>query len=678
MANLLFKSIFGGVPKTAKLEEKRENLIKEHAEFQQIENSEELTEYQELDQLINAEDFIQKKKEIQTLKFEGTEQHQKLNEFNTLAKSKPIKNYFKVLDSEQLKRYNQIIESTNLARYNELEEIVTSSEFAEAKKTLSEKLVEEKNKEKEYKKLKSSKQIKDYYKTKSSALLTNFNELESSEKVAEYEELMKYATSGEFEKFKQELKAEKTKEDNLVKEYNKLKSSKEIKSGQEEEYPEAFSKLQELESYIQSDEHTNKKESLILTNTEEFAKVKKYNELKKDATIKNFYKFKDSKQHNDFKNLDGSKTIEDYEELEKYVTSQDYEMLVENLTYENTDEYKKEQEFLQLKKSADIKFYFKYGNNAAYKLYVEVEGSDQLARYEELKEFTNSQEFTEFKAYMDDKKKWEKTEEFEKENRYQELKKSENIVKYYKLKDSDIFNILKEWELTFEEDFSSNKLDSNKWMTSFFWGKALINQSYSLEGDSHFNTDGDNIEVTNNTLRIITKNEQATGRIWSSKLGFQPKDFSYTSGLISSGNGFRQKYGKFEAKIKMNRMYPGYHAFWMVGEQMIPQIDIINVLGKSANGQVANYYKNGNVQRNIDKISGLSLTNDYFIYTLEWYPDKLVWKINDVEVYSTTQGIPEEPLYLIFSAGLRGDIDQSKLPQVMEIDWIKCYQKVEQ
>ena len=216
-------------------------------------------------------------------------------------------------------------------------------------------------------------------------------------------------------------------------------------------------------------------------------------------------------------------------------------------------------------------------------------------------------------------------------------------------------------------------------MTSFFWAKALLNDSYSLEGDAHFNTDGKNVEISNNNAKIITRKEQAKGKVWSTKYGFQPKDFNYTSGLISTGNGFRQKYGKFEAKIKMNRLHPGYQAFWMVGEQMIPQIDIINAQGKSNQGaQVANYYKNGTVQRNFSKVSGLNLTSDYFIYTLEWSANKLVWKINDVEIYSATQGIPDEPLYLIFSAGLRGEIDGSKLPQTMEIDWVKCYKKVEQ
>lgn len=678
MANLLFKSLFGGIPKTTKVEEKRAALIQEYENFKKIEESDELAEYQELDQLINGQEFCQKKAEIQALKFEGTEQHQKLKEFEILDKSKPIKNYYKVLNSENVKRFNEIAESEELARYNELNEIINSPEFAEAKKVMADQLIEEKNKEKEYKKLKASKRIKDYHKTKESAALANFKELDGSEKIAEYEELQQYATSGDFEKFKQNLKAEKQAEDAKLKEYNNLKKSKEIKSGNEEEYPDAFKKFKELEEYLSSNEYKSTLESLVLENTEEFAKIKKFNELKKDATIKNYFKFKSSKQLADFHQLDGSKELEQFEELEAYVNSSDFHTLIENLTYTNTDEYKKEQEFAQLKKSPNIKFYFKFSNNAAYKLFKEIEGSDQLAKYEELKEFVNSQEFLEFRDYMNDKKKWEKTEEFEKETRYHELKKSENIVFYYKLKDSDKFNILNEWEVTFEEDFSNGKLDESKWMTSFFWGKALLNESYSLEGDKHFNTDGDNIKVSNNILKIVTKKEQAKGKIWNSKLGFQPKDFDYTSGLISTGNSFRQKYGKFEAKVKLNRSHPGYQAFWMVGEQRMPEIDIVFAKGKSnANAILANHYGPGDNDSVKEKISGLNLTSDFFIYTLEWYPEKLVWKINDVEVYSTTKNIPDDQLYMIFSAGLTGEIDGSKLPQTMEIDWVKCYQKVE-
>jgi Glycosyl hydrolases family 16 len=674
MANLLFKSLFGGIPKTAKLEEKRAALIQEHEEFKSIESSEELAEYQELDQLVNGDEFVQKKNEIQALKFEGTEQQQKLKEYEGLTKSKPIKNYYKILESENLKRFNQISESDDLAKYNELNETVNSPEFTEAKKVMAEKLTEEINKEKAYKKQKNSKKIKDFYKTKESQSLVQFNELDGSEKITEYEALQQYAASGDFDKFKQNLLAEKKKEDEKVKEFNKLKNSKVIKSGNEEENQEIFNQYKELETYINSDEFKTKQEGFVLENSDEYAKIKKFKELKKDASIKSFYKFKSSKQFADFNQLNGSQEISDYEELEAYVSSPDYKMLIDNLTYANTDEFKKEQEYTQLKKSDNIKFYFKYSNNSAFKLFKEIEGSEQLSHYEELKEFVNSQEFADFKTYMEDKKKWEKTDEFAKEQRYHELKKSENIIKYFKLKDTDKFNILLDWEITFEEDFSSGKLDTDKWMTSFFWGKALINDSYSLEGDSHYNTDGNNIEVSNNTLKIFTKKEDAKGKIWSANLGFQPKDFEYTSGLISTGNGFRQKHGKFEAKIKLNRSHPGYQAFWMVGEQMLPEIDIINATGKGS-GQVSNYYKNESVQRNIDKISGLNLSNDFFIYTLEWTAEKLIWKINDIEIYSTSQGVPDEPLYMIFSAGLRGAIDSSKLPQTMEIDWIKCYKK---
>ena len=47
---------------------------------------------------------------------------------------------------------------------------------------------------------------------------------------------------------------------------------------------------------------------------------------------------------------------------------------------------------------------------------------------------------------------------------------------------------------------------------------------------------------------------------------------------------------------------------------------------------------------------GSRYSNDYFIYTLEWTSDKLVWKINGAEVFSQTSDVPQEPMYVLLPA----------------------------
>ena len=58
------------------------------------------------------------------------------------------------------------------------------------------------------------------------------------------------------------------------------------------------------------------------------------------------------------------------------------------------------------------------------------------------------------------------------------------------------------------------------------------------------------------------------------------------------------------------------------------------------------------IKSNHSKTSiGSRYANDFFIYTLEWTPDKLVWKINNTEVFTQTTDIPQEPMYVLLAGG---------------------------
>jgi len=66
----------------------------------------------------------------------------------------------------------------------------------------------------------------------------------------------------------------------------------------------------------------------------------------------------------------------------------------------------------------------------------------------------------------------------------------------------------------------------------------------------------------------------------------------------------------------------------------------------------------------------LPYSKNYFIYTLEWTPEKLAWKINGTEVYTQTSDLPQEPMYVLFAGGLDKPISGMTS---MDIDWIRVY-----
>ena len=143
--------------------------------------------------------------------------------------------------------------------------------------------------------------------------------------------------------------------------------------------------------------------------------------------------------------------------------------------------------------------------------------------------------------------------------------------------------------------------------------------------------------------------------------------------MLSTANSFRQQYGKFEAKIKIDAQNPVYQAFWLKGEKIEPQIDIFKYnVGKSGSLQVSTY-NNGKSAGN--KFGGSGLAKDFFIYSVEWEQNKITWKINGVEVASTSNAVPQEPLFIMLSAGLNKNANDANLPSAFEIDWVRCYEK---
>jgi beta-glucanase (GH16 family) len=452
----------------------------------------------------------------------------------------------------------------------------------------------------------------------------------------------------------------------LKNEYNKL-----LEYSESDELKEFLN----LEEYVKSDEFKNEKtkiSSLKFKNSDEYNNEQNFLKLKKDKKIKNYFKVVNSNELSTFNELNTSDKINSFINIQEELNNEtDSDLLKEKMS-----------ELKTLKKDSQIKFWAKYQKTKKYLLFKDVENSELLNEYHSLETIIESDEFKENKEYLLDKNKWQKTEAYQKEQRYNELLKSEDIKWFFSVKDSNKFDDIKSWNLTFEDSFESNSIDEEKWMNSFFWGKMLLNDRYVLTGDKHFYTDNKNIELTGNSLKIVTKQENTKGKVWNPTYGFSIQDFNYTSGMLTTAHSFRQKYGKFEAKIKLNSDSPVYQALWLKGEKILPEIDIFKFnMDKKNRFQMSSIWGDPNdyksAQRVFEKINGAGLTKGFFIYTLIWNEDKITWYINNVEIFSTTENIPNEPLFIILSSGINKEVNSPLNHSEYEIEWIRCYGKVE-
>ena len=549
MASLKF--LLGMIPSTSKIEQAERALISEFEKLHVFSESEVLARYNELDGLVNSSDFIQKCKEIKSLRYKDSEEYSKEKEYISLQKSKDIILYFK----------------TNLGN-----------------------------------------------------ALKRFKEMEGSSKISEFEALEKFIQSPGFRE-KQKMKP------------------------------------------------------ITFKDSEEYRKLDEYKVLKRDPEIKaflkpprksrSFFKRSKNKPQADVEKVK-TKAILRFEELDKLVKSSEFlaKKRMKPITFKDSKEFKKLLEYKRLKGSLEIKEFYKFKSSKEYSNFLNTDGSARLARYHELKEYVATSDFRQKKEYLLDKKRFEKTEMFKEIQEYNKLKKNKDIIWYFKVKDSDKFNILKSRELTFSDEFDSEKLDTKKWLTNYYWGEKLLKDRYSAESDLQAYTEKENFEVRNSILRINTKPQRVTGKVWSAARGFTTKEFSYTSGLINSGTSFRQKYGIFTAKIKLGNPN-ARSSFWMLADKITPHLDIC----RTSRGKV--WFDYFSTKGSTSKSSvGSRYSNDYFIYTLEWTSDKLVWKINNTEVFSQTKDIPQEPMYVLLAGGLDKPINGMTS---MEIDWIRVF-----
>ncbi len=308
-----------------------------------------------------------------------------------------------------------------------------------------------------------------------------------------------------------------------------------------------------------------------------------------------------------------------------------------------------------------------------YHDFVEYSQSKELARFEYLNKYLNSPEFEE----KENNPSADQVEIEALKSELEQLKKSPTLVAYFKSKSQEAkFNAIKSWKLEFEDHFEGDKIDLKKWLTRYYWGDKLLKDSYSLLGDQHYITNGKNIGVSGSKLTILTQRESVKGMIWNPAIGFVPHDFSYTSGLVNTGNSFRHQYGKVEAKVKVPKGN-AYHALWLSGERMLPQVNVF----KYSDGKfhLGNYWGNVNdinsgIHKDSTDITG-AFTGKSYIFSLEWTPKQMVWSINGVVFKTSHQGVPNEPMYLVFGSGMESNTPNQLSPVKLEVDWVRFYSK---
>lgn len=602
----------------------------------------------------------------------------KLFSMQLRGKIKPVESIEKRRESLQ-HTYDEFIKaekSDELKRYIELEATIASEDFKRKKneiRSLGFKGSEEYNQLKEFESLKKARNIKTFFKVDSSSELKKFNQIQKEEKLTEYFALLEYMKEGQFQKDKKEIVSQVYKgsvEQQHMLDFKKLERSPGIKAYLELNDSKVLNKHQEFSSSEKLKRFNDLKNSIEKKDKDEFKR------LKRDVELKNYFRFEKSKKLRLYHETKTSYDLKRYFELKEYVQTNEFKertaYLKDSKKFEKSEAWKKSQDFKRLKGDSDIRFFLRFEKSSPYKKYLDVKESFQLKRYRELDELIQSKEYQDRKAYLEDTKKWEKTEEYALEQEFSKLKGQAGIQTYFAHKDTDHFDEITKWESTFSDDFSGVRLDSEKWSTMTKVASKTLGENYTLPGDLHTYTNGNNIKLQNK-LVLSVKSEKATGKVWQMPAGFVPTEFNYTSDRISTWDSFGQEDGIFEAKIRFTPQKEVLSSLFLSGENDMPRINLLQMGTKNMLG-VASLVNGGKLVQNGLDISNLK-SGKWYIFTFVKEGRTLSWKINEKEVLQLDTSEFSTPLHLNASSLVVNEIKSSAHSGNFEIEWVKCRKK---
>lgn len=222
------------------------------------------------------------------------------------------------------------------------------------------------------------------------------------------------------------------------------------------------------------------------------------------------------------------------------------------------------------------------------------------------------------------------------------------------------------WQLTFSDEFNQGPLDTTKWNTTYPYGRRTT----PTNGEWEWYVD-DAFEFQNGILRIRADKKTVD-------------NYNYTSGIIASWGKFSQRYGYFEARIRIPKGRGLWPAFWLLPASTAwpPEIDIMENLGhKTEKIFMTNHYVSPSGQHLMASsyYIGPDFSADFHTFAIDWQPGVIIWYIDGVERFRSVSGVPTIPMYVIANLAVGGSWpgypdDTTPFPSYLDVDYIRVYQ----
>ena len=237
-------------------------------------------------------------------------------------------------------------------------------------------------------------------------------------------------------------------------------------------------------------------------------------------------------------------------------------------------------------------------------------------------------------------------------------------------------------ELTLSEEF-----DTDGQPNPSIWGYEIGTgeNGWGNQELQYYTDRSKNVTVQNGVLLITAREESFEGS-------------SYTSARLVTKDKFEQRYGRFEARIRLPYGQGIWPAFWMLGADIdenpwpgAGEIDIMEYRGQSPTVLIGSVHGPG--YSGGDAISKeFTLSNDRFdtgfhIFGIEWGPEYVNFYVDDV-LYNqitpedvTGPWVFDKPFYILMNLAVGGNFvgspnEETEFPQTMLVDYVRVYEEL--
>ncbi len=245
------------------------------------------------------------------------------------------------------------------------------------------------------------------------------------------------------------------------------------------------------------------------------------------------------------------------------------------------------------------------------------------------------------------------------------------------------------WKLVWADEFNAEdgtQADSSKWVMETGgngWGNDEL-EYYTARPENSFQQGGN--------LVIKAVQEEFTGPDGVTR--------DYTSARLKTQGKFTQKYGRFEARIKIPRGQGIWPAFWMLGDDITKkgwpkcgEIDIMENIGKepsTVHGTIhgPGYSGAGGLSAPYPLADDQRFADDFHVYAVEWEKKAIRFYVDD-HLYATrtpselpkgTKWVYNHPFFIVLNVavggGWPGNPDTTSVfPQTMLVDYVRVYKR---